>query len=120
MRILVLEDDDAIQAFIVAALQQSELLTEIDPVSNGDDALAQCRRHGSYDVVIADQWHPGMKGIELIDAMREINRAQAVILQSGNFDDLVEAFQQEYPDIPVLEKPFRAQKLTNLVRGMKR
>jgi len=52
--------------------------------------------------------------------MREINRAQAVILQSGNFDDLVEAFQQKYPDIPVLRKPFRAQKLTNLVRGMKR
>ena len=119
MRILVLEDDDAIQAFIVAALQLSELLTEIDPVSNGDDALAH-RRHGAYDVVITDQWHPGMKGIELIDAMREINRAQAVILQSGNFDDLVEAFQQKYPDIPVLEKPFRAQKLTNLVRGMKR
>jgi len=24
--------------------------------------VAQYRRHGPYDVVIADQWHPGMKG----------------------------------------------------------
>ena len=93
---------------------------QVDCVSDGDDALAQYSDCGPYDVVVTDQWHPGMHGIELIDAIRRINRAQAFILQSGNFATLIDDFHQKYADIPVLEKPYRVQNLVDLVQGLKR
>ncbi len=70
--------------------------------------------------MITDQWHFGLRGIELIDQIRGINSGQPVILQSGNFADLINAFEQKYKDIPLLEKPYRFQKPLDLVQRMTR
>ena len=92
---------------------------EIDSVSNGNEALTRYTEDGPYDIVITDHGHPGLFGIELIDAIRAINGTQAIILQTGNTGSHIDAFKQKRKDIPLLSKPYRMQDLLDLVNGMK-
>ena len=117
MRVLIVEDEENVSAFIAGILRKNDPLVEIEVAANGDHGLTRYMQGGSYDLVITDRGHPGLKGAELIEAIRAKNGAQAIILQTGSVSQLREGFQDKYRNIPVLEKPYRAEQLMALVKG---
>jgi DNA-binding NtrC family response regulator len=117
MKILLVEDDEATQEMITRVLKRLGRNIDIDAAANGDDALTRYLE-SFHDVVITDHAHPGKRGIELIELILERRPLQPVILQTGNYDEHIEAFRQKHKDIPFLQKPYPLQQLQDIVRAV--
>jgi DNA-binding response OmpR family regulator len=120
MRILLVEDDSSVRGYIIGILSKDNLSLKIDIAETGDDGLTRYLELGPYDLVITDYGHPGLFGNELVEAIRAKNPGQAILLQTGNTGEHIEAFKRQWQDIPVLPKPWRAEEFRNLVRGMQK
>ena len=116
MRILIVEDEPAVHHMIAAILKNDYLGVEIDVAETGNAALARYNTFGPYDLVITDYAHPGLWADELVEAIRASDPQQAVILQTGNAGDHIEAFLQRWKDIPYLPKPWQATRFRALVK----
>jgi len=118
MKVLVVEDEVSVQQHIIAIIKTVDPFAETDAVQNGEDALRLYRDAGPYDVLITDLGHPGaVSGITLIRTIRTMDPAQRVVLQTGNPEENFAVVRQEYPDIPVLEKPWRVAQLIPLLKA---
>lgn len=119
MRILLLEDDPNVQRHIAGILKNDYLGVEIDVVETGNAALALYETRGPYDLVITDYGHPGgVSAEEMVEAIRASNPGQAIILQTGNEGNHIEAFMQRWKDIPYLPKPWYVTQFRDLVKKM--
>jgi len=118
MKVLVVEDEVSVQQHIIAIIKTVDPFAETDAVQNGEDALRLYRDAGPYDVLITDLGHPGaVSGITLIRTIRTMDPAQRVVLQTGNPEENFAVVRQGYPDIPVLEKPWRVAQLIPLLKA---
>jgi two-component system OmpR family response regulator len=70
-RLLLVEDDEAIQTLIKTIFDRQGLM--VDCAADGDDALARLRRV-RYDAVILDLMLPGANGFEIIQEMKSRER----------------------------------------------
>ena len=52
---------------------------EVITVSNGTDAIDECRRH-SFDLVLLDEMMPGLSGLETLQKIKEILPATPVVM----------------------------------------
>jgi DNA-binding NtrC family response regulator len=91
---------------------------DIEGFENGDDAFRRYREAGPYDLVITDHGHLGLLGIDFIEAIRKIHGHQAIILQTGNIGEHIEAFERKRKDIPLLSKPYRREQLHEFVKRL--
>lgn len=114
MRVLLVEDDVETQRMIVTVLKRLDSDIDIDVATNGNDALARYLEH-CHDLVITDNAHSGMFGIELIGLLLTTNPLQPVILQTGNYGEQIETFKEKYRDVPLLEKPYTQKQLQDIV-----
>lgn len=73
----------------------SRRVTHAAYVTKADEGLALCRQENGFDVVIMESVIPGYPSLGLIDAVRELNPDQKVILLTGekDFDILLGAIQ---------------------------
>jgi two-component system response regulator PilR (NtrC family) len=117
MRILLVEDDECTQEVLTAFLKHLDSNIKVEVAANGDDALRRYHER-SYHLVITDNAHPGMFGIELIELILAKNPLQRIILQTGNCGEHIEAFKQKHRAIPLLEKPYPLQQLQDMARTM--
>ena len=67
MRVLVVDDDGKISAFVAKGLKEAGFA--VDVVANGADALAVARAT-PFDIAVVDVMLPGIDGLELIERMR--------------------------------------------------
>lgn len=83
MRILLVDDEPINVDSLANAIRRGghEIVTLSDPLS----ALKHYRKK-SFDVVISDVRMPGMSGIDLLRAIRDIDRNARVILITGYGD----------------------------------
>lgn len=89
MRILVIEDDEAVAEGLAVTLRAEGF--DVDNVFDGrsglDAALA-----GPYDIVVLDVMLPGMNGYRVCQAMRDadvaLNGTELVAAADGNLPDL--------------------------------
>jgi len=75
--ILVVDDESVLRRFLSAALEAKGYT--VTTSSNGEDALDLIRQN-PYDVVISDVVMPGINGLELVSAAKEINPRCDVVL----------------------------------------
>lgn len=115
LRILLLEDEPLVQQLIEATLRRFDPYIKIDSFKNGNVALSRYREAGPYDLVITDHGHPGLWGIDFIEAVRILHVNQPVILQTGNSGNHIEDFERKWKDIPVIAKPWPAEQFLQLV-----
>ncbi|WP_372999130.1 response regulator [Sulfurimonas sp.] len=80
IRVLYVEDDKAIQHEIHDFL--GRFFPTIILADNGEEGL-QLYKTGHYDIVISDINMPKMNGIEMVNAIKEINEEQKVIITSA-------------------------------------
>ena len=84
IRLLVVDDHDVVRSGLAASLGLEDDLTVVAEASNGDDAVAQFRKH-QPDVVLMDLRLPGADGIAATAALRR-EWPDARILMFTTFD----------------------------------
>jgi len=108
-------DDQTIILDLVTAMGQSqgyEVITSSDPKRGLDLALSQ-----PFDVVLVDLAMPGMSGLDLAARIREQDAEVPIVLLTG-WEVAVNQQQLDRAGVSeVLNKPFRIEQLTDLLRS---
>jgi DNA-binding NtrC family response regulator len=92
VRILVVDDDQAMCQLLTDLLREEDY--EIEVAHDGESAI-ETFQTGRFDLVITDLMMPKMKGIELVERLREIDAGTLVLLITafGTIESAVEAMR---------------------------
>ena len=113
LRIIVVDDDSLVLSNTAAMLD--DLGHEVIEATSGEQALRILRRSGAVDLLITDQMMPGIRGTQLIEAVRSEWPDLRVILATG--------YAETPPgsdDVPRLNKPFMQQDLARAIASIAR
>lgn len=115
MRLLLIEDDKKIGAFIEKGLKESGFA--VDVAHHGIDGLTMILTE-PYDVAIIDIMLPGLDGLSIIEKMRGKNILTPVLILSAkqSVDDRVLGLQKGGDDYMV--KPFSFNELLARVQAL--
>jgi two-component system response regulator AtoC len=113
-RVLLVEDDPAVQAALLGALEAAgfEAVGAAD-ATQALEVLADQR----IDVVVADYHLPGVVGLDLLAAIRGTAPGTALILYSGGMTEELAAEARDFDVRVVLEKPVSGEQLVEAVRA---
>ena len=117
MRLLVIEDEEALCDALCEILKQNSYL--IDAVYNGLDGLDYARS-GIYDMILLDIMLPGMDGIALLKTLRKEQIYTPVILLSAKSElqDIINGLDAGSDDY--LAIPFSTAELLARIRALTR
>jgi DNA-binding response OmpR family regulator len=113
-KILVVEDDDAIRALLVAALRREPF--EIHAAVNGAEAL-NFTRASEYAVILLDLMMPALNGVEFLNAFHQAApQSRTVVFVMTAFDDVM--VRHVAPNLVhgIVHKPFDVPQLVDMVR----
>ncbi len=115
---LLLADDSVTIQKVVGITFASEDI-DLVTVDNGDDALARAREIRP-DLVLADVSMPGLNGYELCHAIKNdvTLSGTPVVLLTGTFEVQDDSRAAQAGADAQIAKPFEAQALVDLVRGL--
>jgi two-component system copper resistance phosphate regulon response regulator CusR len=117
MRILVAEDDTALQSVIVLGLREAGY--QVDAVERGDDAIDQLKWY-EYDVAVIDWRMPGAEGIDVVAWARRNDRPTALLMLTARDTpaDRIRGLDTGADDY--LVKPFDFGELLARIRALQR
>jgi two-component system, OmpR family, response regulator len=115
MRVLVVEDDAKIAAFITIGLKQAGFV--VDHVADGAAGLALALTE-PYAVVVIDLMLPQLDGLSLIEEVRrrQVNTPMLILSAKRSVDDRVKGLQTGGDDY--LTKPFAFAELLARVQAL--
>lgn len=116
-RVLIVEDADSLREVLKSVLETEGYL--VDAYVTGEEAL-EALKGQNYECILADFKLPGINGLELLSATREITtKAPYVIMTAyGSIEIAVEAMKRGANDF--LCKPFEPSTLCSVVRDIVR
>jgi two-component system copper resistance phosphate regulon response regulator CusR len=114
VRILVIEDEDAIAEFVVQGLREEGFTVE--RAKDGDEGWHYLQS-GAWDVVVLDWWLPGPDGLTLLRRFRQAGRRTPVLFLTARdaVSDRVRGLDNGADDY--LCKPFAFEELLARVRA---
>jgi DNA-binding response OmpR family regulator len=117
MKILLVEDDPKISAFVKIGLESSDCVVDIAYDGTMGEKLALSRK---YDVMILDVVIPGISGFELCKRIRNNNILTPVIILTSldSVEDKLTGFDSGADDY--LLKPFSFQELLARIKALNR
>jgi len=117
MRILLIEDEKRIAAFVTRGLEESGY--SVDCAESGQEGLARLGQ-AAFDLLILDLMLPDMDGLVVLEKVRNRNPTLPVLILSarGSLDDRVEGLDLGADDY--LVKPFAFVELLARVRALLR
>ena len=113
-KVLVVEDDDAIRAPLVAALRREPF--DVHSATNGAEALTLTRA-AEYAVILLDLMMPTLSGVEFLQAFHETDpKSRTVVFVMTAFDDVT--VRHIAPNLVhgIVRKPFDVPQLVAMVR----
>jgi len=115
MRLLLVEDEHDIQAFLKQALAEAGYQVDVAPDGKTAEALATVAQ---YDILIVDLGLPDQDGISLILRLRRLGVHAPVLILSArrSVDDRVRGLEQGGDDY--LTKPFALAELLARLRNL--
>ncbi|MFT4934221.1 MAG: PAS domain S-box-containing protein [Pseudoalteromonas distincta] len=114
LRILLVEDDDAVRAVTESLLD--ELGCRVETAVNGVEALRRLGQDAAFDLVLSDIVMPGgVSGVDLARRMKAVHPGLPVVLATGYSGETLDD-PDEADAWPILRKPFRAEQLSAVVR----
>lgn len=119
MRILVIEDDEKMSAFVAKGLTEAGHVC--DTFRDGRDGLFQATQdRDHYDVLIVDRMLPGLDGLSLVRAARaaQVKTPVLFLTAMGGVDDRVEGLEAGADDY--LVKPFAFSELLARLNALAR
>ena len=110
LSILLADDEPLARSRLRRLLGQctEPAIGDVQEAASGEEALAHARA-GSFDAALLDIHMPGMGGMELAAALRQLPAPPAVIFVTAHSEHAVAAFELEALDY--LTKPVRAERL---------
>jgi PAS domain S-box-containing protein len=115
--ILVVEDDAAVRAVAVATLESVGY--RVQQAADGRLALEILRQPGKIDLLFTDLVMPnGISGQDLLHLAREFRPDLKAIFTSGYSEQFIRGRDEADKGVPLLPKPYRRQKLVDVIRGM--
>lgn len=109
-KILVVDDDDGVQAVARAMLEAAGL--EVLNAGGGDEGLELFKRHSEeISVVLLDMTMPRLGGDEVLEELRRVDPEACVILMSGYTEQRVRRLLGPAGPAGFLRKPFRSEEL---------
>jgi two-component system copper resistance phosphate regulon response regulator CusR len=117
VRILVIEDEDEIAAFVVQGLREEGFTVE--RARDGDEGWHYLQT-GSWDVILLDWWLPGPDGLTLLRRYRQAGQRTPVLFLTARdaVSDRVRGLDSGADDY--LGKPFAFEELLARVRVLAR
>jgi len=117
MRLLIVEDDKKLAAFITRGFQEAGFA--VDCCGDGSEGLILTEKN-DYSAVIVDVMLPHLSGLQLVQKLRERKATVAVLILSakGTVDDRVKGLQAGGDDY--LTKPFAFVELLARVQALVR
>jgi len=117
IRILVVEDEEAIRAGLIDVLVFHGY--DVDSAATGPDGLEKALT-GKFDLVLLDIMLPGIDGYEICDRIRTEDRHQAVIMLTAKTSDeeIVQGLKLGADDY--IPKPFSIQQLVLRIEAVLR
>ena len=110
-RILVIDDDPDVRAFISESLaEQGYRVTDASDGKAGLSAFAADRP----DLVVLDFIMPGLSGADVASRILSTHPEQPILFVSGYSE--TDSIRRIAPNAPLLTKPFRAEALSKAVR----
>lgn len=104
-RILVVEDEDPVRAFVVATLERSGY--EVTPAEDGVAALEILASDKDFDLIVTDVMMPEVDGPTLIARARsEFGVTSAIIFMSGYAETAVREQMDAIGGVGYIQKPF--------------
>lgn len=113
--VYIVDDDESVTDSLKMLLEAFGFA--VQSYNSGNEFLADERRHAAGCLVI-DQHMPGMNGLDVIDNLQEEGNKVATILISGRLDAKTRERAIRLGVRELLEKPFSASHLIELVRRM--
>lgn len=113
MHILLVDDDDLIQASTEAILQV--LGHRVTIASRGEEAISLLAGGLQVELVILDMNMPGLGGASTLPKIREINADVPVLLSTGRTDHHAQELAQAFPNVTLLAKPFGLAELRSFL-----
>jgi two-component system copper resistance phosphate regulon response regulator CusR len=113
MRILIVEDEARIRAFLGCAFEAEGCI--VDAVEGGDEGLALALA-GTYDLVILDLLLPGRDGLDLLAQLHQRRADVPVLILSARTDLTTKLRGFELGAVDYLAKPFSLDELLARVR----
>ncbi len=116
-RVLVIEDDERVAAFVRRGLEEEAYV--VDVASDGETGLAHALRD-HVDLMVLDVMLPGMSGFEVLRRLRREGRRMPVLLLTARNArrDVVEGLDAGADDY--LTKPFDFEELLARLRALTR
>lgn len=117
MRVLVVEDDQALADVIARGLRQAALA--VDVAHDGEEALGKAGA-ATYDVVVLDRDLPVVHGDDVCRTLTQKGQGERILMltASGTLDDRVAGLSLGADDY--LAKPFAMKELVARVRALAR
>jgi len=117
MRVLIVEDEDALREQIISRLQDEGFA--IDATGDGDEGLYLAREM-PVDAAVIDLGLPGTDGMEIIRKVREEGHAYPILILTARdrWQDRVEGLEAGADDY--LGKPFHLEELLARLRALLR
>ena len=117
MRILVVEDDKKVAAFLQKGLREEQYA--VDVCRNGEDAAYEAQVN-PYDVIILDIMLPGKDGFTICKELRENNVLTPILMLTAkdSLEDKVIGLSEGADDY--LTKPFSFDELLARIRALLR
>ena len=117
MRLLVVEDDNALRESLVEQLKQAGF--NVDAAADGEEGL-YCGREYSIDLAIIDLGLPKVPGLDLIKTLRSEGKSYPILILTARdrWQDKVEGLQAGADDY--VAKPFHFEELMARVQALLR
>ena len=117
MRILIVEDNARIAAFLHKGLEEEGYSVEV--VGDGDEGLVAAVEQ-EFDAAIVDVMLPGRTGVELVRELRETGRSMPILMLTARdrTENKIEGLDAGADDY--LTKPFDFTELTARLRALLR
>jgi two-component system alkaline phosphatase synthesis response regulator PhoP len=116
-RILIVEDDPAIGAFVQTALEREGFVSEL--VKRGDTALERAETF-SPDLILLDLMLPGLDGLQVCQALRHRAQYTPIIMLTAKDEEVDKIVGFELGADDYITKPFKIRELLARVRALLR
>ena len=118
MKILIVDDEDALRAFLAKGLEARGY--EVLQTPSGDGGLDIYKKNGPFALVLSDyRFISGAKikdGVQLVTAIHEMNPSQRMAIMTAVPDEAREKLPKALQNLPLLVKPFKMEQLVRLLR----
>ncbi len=118
MRILLVEDEEAIRGFVRINLKRSGM--EMLEAGSGEEALELMLSQGAVDIALLDVMLPGMSGFDVCASLREAYPAMGIIMLTAKAQEEDKIRGLELGADDYIHKPFSPGELMARIHSLSR